>query len=38
VAVGSELCDKQAMADGRFEVIEQNARQFLEVVRKARVK
>jgi 2-dehydro-3-deoxyphosphogluconate aldolase/(4S)-4-hydroxy-2-oxoglutarate aldolase len=38
VAVGSELCDKQAMADGRFEVIEQNARQFLEVVRKAREK
>jgi 2-dehydro-3-deoxyphosphogluconate aldolase/(4S)-4-hydroxy-2-oxoglutarate aldolase len=38
VAVGSELCDKQAMADGRFEVIEQNARQFLEVVQKAREK
>jgi 2-dehydro-3-deoxyphosphogluconate aldolase/(4S)-4-hydroxy-2-oxoglutarate aldolase len=38
VAVGSELCDKQAMADGRYEVIEQNARQFLEVVQKARVK
>jgi 2-dehydro-3-deoxyphosphogluconate aldolase/(4S)-4-hydroxy-2-oxoglutarate aldolase len=36
VAVGSELCDKQAMADGRFEVIEQNARQFLEAVRQAR--
>jgi 2-dehydro-3-deoxyphosphogluconate aldolase/(4S)-4-hydroxy-2-oxoglutarate aldolase len=36
VAVGSELCDKQAMADGRFEVIEENARQFLEAVRKAR--
>jgi 2-dehydro-3-deoxyphosphogluconate aldolase / (4S)-4-hydroxy-2-oxoglutarate aldolase len=36
VAVGSELCDKQAMADGRFQVIEQNARQFLEAVRKAR--
>jgi 2-dehydro-3-deoxyphosphogluconate aldolase / (4S)-4-hydroxy-2-oxoglutarate aldolase len=36
VAVGSELCDKQAMADERFEVIEQNARQFLEAVRKAR--
>jgi 2-dehydro-3-deoxyphosphogluconate aldolase/(4S)-4-hydroxy-2-oxoglutarate aldolase len=36
VAVGSELCDKQAMADGRFEVIEENARQFLEEVRKAR--
>jgi 2-dehydro-3-deoxyphosphogluconate aldolase/(4S)-4-hydroxy-2-oxoglutarate aldolase len=36
VAVGSELCDKQATAEGRFEVIEQNARQFLEVVRKAR--
>jgi len=38
VAVGSELCDKQAMASGRYEVIEQNARQFLEVVRKAREK
>jgi 2-dehydro-3-deoxyphosphogluconate aldolase / (4S)-4-hydroxy-2-oxoglutarate aldolase len=36
VAVGSELCDKQALADGRFEVIEQNARQFLEAVQKAR--
>lgn len=36
VAVGSELCDKQAMADGRFEVIEENARQFLEAVRQAR--
>lgn len=36
VAVGSELCDKQAMANGRFEVIEENARQFLEAVRQAR--
>ncbi len=36
VAVGSELCDKQAMADGRYEVIEQNARLFLEAVQKAR--
>ena len=36
VAVGSELCDKQAMAAGRYEVIEQNARQFLEAVRQAR--
>jgi 2-dehydro-3-deoxyphosphogluconate aldolase/(4S)-4-hydroxy-2-oxoglutarate aldolase len=36
VAVGSELCDKQAMADGRYEVIEENARQFLDAVRKAR--
>jgi 2-dehydro-3-deoxyphosphogluconate aldolase/(4S)-4-hydroxy-2-oxoglutarate aldolase len=36
VAVGSELCDKEAMATGRFEVIEENARQFLEAVRQAR--
>jgi 2-dehydro-3-deoxyphosphogluconate aldolase/(4S)-4-hydroxy-2-oxoglutarate aldolase len=38
VAVGSELCDKQAMADGRYEVIEENAKQFLDAVRKARGK
>jgi 2-dehydro-3-deoxyphosphogluconate aldolase/(4S)-4-hydroxy-2-oxoglutarate aldolase len=36
VAVGSELCDKQAMATGRFEVIEENARQFREAVLQAR--
>ena len=36
VAVGSELCDKQAMATGKFEVIEENARQFLEAARKAK--
>jgi 2-dehydro-3-deoxyphosphogluconate aldolase/(4S)-4-hydroxy-2-oxoglutarate aldolase len=36
VAVGSELCDKDAMASGRFEVIESNARQFLDAVRQAR--
>jgi 2-dehydro-3-deoxyphosphogluconate aldolase / (4S)-4-hydroxy-2-oxoglutarate aldolase len=36
VAVGSELCDKQAMASGKWEVIEENARQFLEAARKAK--
>ncbi|MGE5644812.1 MAG: bifunctional 4-hydroxy-2-oxoglutarate aldolase/2-dehydro-3-deoxy-phosphogluconate aldolase [Acidobacteriota bacterium] len=36
VAVGGELVDNKAVAAGRFEVIEQRAKQYLEVIAKAR--
>jgi 2-dehydro-3-deoxyphosphogluconate aldolase / (4S)-4-hydroxy-2-oxoglutarate aldolase len=36
IAVGGELVDGKAIKEGRFEVIEQRARQYLEVVAKAR--
>jgi 2-dehydro-3-deoxyphosphogluconate aldolase/(4S)-4-hydroxy-2-oxoglutarate aldolase len=36
VAVGGELVDGKSVAEGRFEVIEQRARQYLEAVAKAR--
>jgi 2-dehydro-3-deoxyphosphogluconate aldolase/(4S)-4-hydroxy-2-oxoglutarate aldolase len=36
VAVGSEICDKAALAAGRFELIEERARQFVETSRVAR--
>ncbi len=36
VAVGGELVDAKSIAAGRFDVIEQKARQYLEVIAKAR--
>lgn len=36
VAVGGELIDAKTIASGRYEVFTERARQFLEVVRKAR--
>jgi 2-dehydro-3-deoxyphosphogluconate aldolase/(4S)-4-hydroxy-2-oxoglutarate aldolase len=36
IAVGGELVDTKAMSEGKFEVLEQKARQYLEVVVKAR--
>jgi 2-dehydro-3-deoxyphosphogluconate aldolase/(4S)-4-hydroxy-2-oxoglutarate aldolase len=36
VAVGGELVDGKSVAEGRFEVIEQRAKQYLEAVAKAR--
>ena len=36
VAVGSELVNARALAEGKFEVIEQTARQFLTVVEETR--
>jgi 2-dehydro-3-deoxyphosphogluconate aldolase/(4S)-4-hydroxy-2-oxoglutarate aldolase len=36
VAVGGELVDAKSVAAGRFEVIEQRARQYLEAIAKAR--
>jgi 2-dehydro-3-deoxyphosphogluconate aldolase/(4S)-4-hydroxy-2-oxoglutarate aldolase len=36
LGVGAELCDAKALAAGRPEVVEENARKFLAVVRKAR--
>lgn len=36
VAVGGELVDGKSIAQGRFEVIEQRAKQYLEVIAKAR--
>jgi len=36
IAVGTALVDKKAVADGKFEVLTQKARQFLEEVKKAR--
>ena len=36
VAVGGELVDAKTIEEGRYEVFEQRARQFLEVVRKTR--
>jgi 2-dehydro-3-deoxyphosphogluconate aldolase/(4S)-4-hydroxy-2-oxoglutarate aldolase len=36
VAVGGELVDARSVAEGRFEVIEQRARQYLEAIAKAR--
>jgi 2-dehydro-3-deoxyphosphogluconate aldolase/(4S)-4-hydroxy-2-oxoglutarate aldolase len=36
VAVGGELIDAKTIAEGRYEVFEERARQFLAVVEKAR--
>ncbi len=36
VAVGSELVDARTIAEGRYEVFEQRARQYLEVIARAR--
>jgi 2-dehydro-3-deoxyphosphogluconate aldolase/(4S)-4-hydroxy-2-oxoglutarate aldolase len=36
VAVGGELVDGKAMQDGRFDIIEEKARQYLAVIAKAR--
>jgi 2-dehydro-3-deoxyphosphogluconate aldolase/(4S)-4-hydroxy-2-oxoglutarate aldolase len=36
VAVGGELVDAKTIREGKFEVFEERARQFLEVIRKAR--
>jgi 2-dehydro-3-deoxyphosphogluconate aldolase/(4S)-4-hydroxy-2-oxoglutarate aldolase len=36
VAVGGELVDGKAIKEGRYEVIEQRARQYLEVIARAR--
>ncbi|HVX65835.1 MAG TPA: hypothetical protein VHA11_04490, partial [Bryobacteraceae bacterium] len=36
VAVGGELADAKSVAAGRFDVIEQRARQYLEAIAKAR--
>jgi 2-dehydro-3-deoxyphosphogluconate aldolase/(4S)-4-hydroxy-2-oxoglutarate aldolase len=36
IAVGTALVDKKAVAEGKFEVLTQKARQFLEEVKKAR--
>ena len=36
VAVGSELIDDKTIQDGKYEVFEERARQYLEVIRKAR--
>jgi 2-dehydro-3-deoxyphosphogluconate aldolase/(4S)-4-hydroxy-2-oxoglutarate aldolase len=36
VAVGGELVDAKTIREERFEVFEERARQFLEVIRKAR--
>lgn len=38
IAVGGSLVDKKAVAEGRFDVITENARKFLEAVKKARGK
>jgi len=38
IAVGGALVDKKAVAEGRFEVITERARNFLEVVKEAREK
>jgi 2-dehydro-3-deoxyphosphogluconate aldolase/(4S)-4-hydroxy-2-oxoglutarate aldolase len=38
VAVGGTLVDKKAVASGNFDVITENARKFVEVVKKARAK
>jgi len=37
ISVGSALVDKKAVSEGRFEVLTEKARQFLEEVKKARV-
>ena len=38
IAVGSALVDKKAVAEARFDIITENARKFLEAVKKAREK
>jgi len=38
IAVGSAIVDEKAIAAGKFEVITENARKFLEVVKKAKGK
>jgi 2-dehydro-3-deoxyphosphogluconate aldolase/(4S)-4-hydroxy-2-oxoglutarate aldolase len=37
ISVGSALVDKKAVAEGKFEVLTEKARQFVEEVKKARV-
>jgi len=37
ISVGSALVDKKAVSEGRFEVLTEKARQFIEEVKKARV-
>jgi len=36
VAVGAELVDAKSVQEGRFDVIEEKARQYLAVITKAR--
>ena len=36
IAVGGALVDRKAVQEGRFDVIAENARRFVEVVKKAR--
>jgi len=36
VAVGGELVDPKSIKEGRFDVIQDRARQYLEIVSKAR--
>jgi 2-dehydro-3-deoxyphosphogluconate aldolase/(4S)-4-hydroxy-2-oxoglutarate aldolase len=36
VAVGSELIDDKTIQEGKYEVFEERAKQYLEVIRKAR--
>ncbi len=36
VAVGSELVDAQSIREGRFDLIEEKARQYLAAIAKAR--
>jgi 2-dehydro-3-deoxyphosphogluconate aldolase/(4S)-4-hydroxy-2-oxoglutarate aldolase len=36
VAVGGELVDAKTLKEGRYEVITERARQYLEIVRKTR--
>jgi 2-dehydro-3-deoxyphosphogluconate aldolase/(4S)-4-hydroxy-2-oxoglutarate aldolase len=37
VGIGGELVGKEALANGNFDAITENARQFVEAVKKARV-
>jgi len=36
VAVGGELIDAQTIRDGKFEIFEERARQYLAIVKKTR--
>lgn len=38
ISIGSALVDKKAVAEGRFEVLTEKAKQFVEEVKKARVR
>ncbi|MBA7552743.1 hypothetical protein ES705_45317 [subsurface metagenome] len=37
ISVGSALVDKKAVSEGRFEVLTEKTRQFIEEIKKARV-